>query len=121
MSERRWPQSIYGEGEEPDYRFSLANERTFLAWLRTGLALVAAGVALDVVDLPMGEGAKLALAGVLLVLGGLSAVLAWLRWSGSERAMRRGEPLPALGVAAMIVSGSLLLLTVVALLVVALR
>ena len=36
----RW----YEEGEEPDYRFTLANERTFLAWLRTALALIAGGV-----------------------------------------------------------------------------
>ena len=31
-----------GETREMDYRFSLANERTFLAWIRTALALVAA-------------------------------------------------------------------------------
>lgn len=112
---------MYGEGDEPDYRFSLANERTFLAWLRTGLALVAAGVAVDVVDLEIGEGVKLALAGILLGLGGLSAVLAWLRWSRSERAMRRAEPLPALGASAMLFTASLLLLSAIALVVVALR
>jgi uncharacterized membrane protein YidH (DUF202 family) len=32
---KRW---LYGEGSEPDYRFSLANERTLLAWVRTALA-----------------------------------------------------------------------------------
>lgn len=121
MSDKRWPDWVYGEGEEPDYRFSLANERTFLAWLRTALALVAAGVAVDVVDLGMGEGVKRAFAGVLLILGGLSSVLAWLRWSGSERAMRRGGALPALGVAAMGITGVLFVLTAVALLVVATR
>ena len=40
--DRRFPRSVYGEGEEPDPRFSLANERTFLAWLRTALAMYAA-------------------------------------------------------------------------------
>ncbi len=34
-------------GEAPDYRFSLANERTFLAWVRTALGFLAAGVGLD--------------------------------------------------------------------------
>ena len=34
-------------GEAPDYRFSLANERTFLAWIRTALGFLAAGVGLD--------------------------------------------------------------------------
>ena len=44
----RWPGSVYREGVEPDPRFTFANERTFLAWLRTSLALVVAGVAVDV-------------------------------------------------------------------------
>jgi len=43
MREPTWRQ----DGEEPDYRFSLANERTFLAWIRTALALLAGGVLLD--------------------------------------------------------------------------
>src|SRR3546814_12012733 len=51
----RWPAFVYDEGEEPDYRFSLANERTFLAWIRTSLALLAAGVTVDVVDLSLSD------------------------------------------------------------------
>ena len=43
MRELSWRQ----QGEEPDYRFSLANERTFLAWIRTALAVLAGGVILD--------------------------------------------------------------------------
>jgi hypothetical protein len=30
---------------EPDYRFTYANERTFLAWVRTSVALIGVGVA----------------------------------------------------------------------------
>ena len=48
---RRWPSWVYGAGSTPDPRFSMANERTFLAWVRTSLALLAGGVALDAVDL----------------------------------------------------------------------
>lgn len=44
---KRWPTSLYEIGEEPDPRFSFANERTFLAWIRTALALLAAAVAVD--------------------------------------------------------------------------
>ena len=91
---RRWPHWVYGEGEEPDYRFSFANERTFLAWIRTSLALVAAGVAVDVVDLSLSEGLQDALAGTLVVLGMASAGVAWVRWAMAERAMRTGAPLP---------------------------
>lgn len=91
----RWPRWVYESGSEPDYRFSFANERTFLAWLRTALALLAGGVALDAIDLSMSPGLQVALAVVLVALGLVCAVAAWLRWARAERAMRRQEPLPS--------------------------
>lgn len=94
---RRWPAWIYDHGEEPDYRFSFANERTFLAWIRTALALVAAGVALDVVDLPGSSHAQAVAAIALILLGMISASFAWARWALAERAIRRAEPLPSFG------------------------
>lgn len=91
----RWPGWVYGSGEEPDYRFSFANERTFLAWIRTALALLAAGVALDAISLDVPARAQVALATTFVTLGLLCAVAAWFRWARSERSMRRAEPLPA--------------------------
>ena len=79
-------------GERPDYRFSLANERTFLAWLRTGLALIGGGLA--VAQFLSGGIARDALALVLLALGGLVAVRALDHWARSERAIRQGADLP---------------------------
>lgn len=43
----RRPKSVYDVGSEPDPRFTLANERTFLAWIRTVLAVITGGVAVD--------------------------------------------------------------------------
>jgi putative membrane protein len=80
-------------GDRPDYRFSLANERTFLAWLRTGLALIGGGLA--VAQFLDGEGImRDALALVLVGLGGAVAVRAVDHWSRCERAIRRGGELP---------------------------
>lgn len=93
--DRRFPRSVYGEGEEPDVRFSLANERTFLAWIRTGLALLAVGVALEALDVPIHPGFRLAAAIVFLVLGTVVPVQAWRSWVATERALRRSRPLPA--------------------------
>lgn len=83
------------EGVDPDYRFSLANERTFLAWVRTALALLAGAVAVDQL-LPPFEvpGARTALATVLALLGLLVAGAAYRRWASVEQAMRRSAPLP---------------------------
>jgi putative membrane protein len=91
----RFPRWVYGAGEEPDARFSLANERTFLSWIRTGLALSAAGVALEALDLPIAAGLRLASALILVFLGVVTPVLAWLRWAALERGMRLSRPLPS--------------------------
>ncbi|NYG59907.1 putative membrane protein [Nocardioides daedukensis] len=97
MASSRWPAFVYDEGEEPDYRFSLANERTFLAWIRTSLALLAAGVAVDVVDLSLSATSQHLLAVLLVSAGLVTSVASWVRWALAERAMRRREPLPSFG------------------------
>jgi putative membrane protein len=104
---RRWPSWVYGSGEDPDARFSMANERTFLAWIRTAMALLAGGVALDVVGLDLSTAAQHGLAVLVLGLGILCAVMSWVRWARSERAMREGHPLPAPGLGAVLAAGLL--------------
>ncbi|MEV4197606.1 YidH family protein [Micromonospora globbae] len=95
---RRWfdPRELRSVGSTPDYRFSLANERTFLAWLRTGLALVAGGLAAAqfLPPLPLRH-LREAIAIALLLLGGAVAVRAVDHWARTERAIRLGEELPA--------------------------
>ncbi|WP_363321329.1 DUF202 domain-containing protein [Saccharomonospora sp.] len=81
--------------EEPDYRFSLANERTFLAYLRTALALDAGALAVvqllpDVASVPVRQ----ICAVVLGTLGCVLSVVAYRRWTANQRAMRKGAPLP---------------------------
>lgn len=97
----RWPGWVYDTGEEPDYRFSFANERTFLAWIRTALALLAAGVALDALDLSLPDREQYLLALLFVSIGMVSALAAWFRWARAERAMRRSAPLPAFGLGAL--------------------
>jgi putative membrane protein len=82
-------------GEIPDYRFSLANERTFLAWIRTGLALMAGGLACAQFLPPLAIAhLREIIAAVLLALGGLVAVRAVDHWARIERAMRLKQDLP---------------------------
>ena len=83
-------------GTEPDARFTFANERTFLAWSRTALALVVAGLAI-VQLLPPFPGVPVGrpLLGLpLIALGGVLAVTAYTEWVRSQHALRRGEPMP---------------------------
>ncbi len=93
---RLWwsPARIADEGDTPDYRFSLANERTFLAWLRTALALIAGDFAVDQFLPGLPDGWRIALALGLLASGVLCALRAVHHWVRCERAMRRGEDLP---------------------------
>jgi putative membrane protein len=84
------------DGTEPDPRFTFANERTFLAWSRTALALVVAG--LGVVQLlpafPGVPWGRHVLGVPLIVFGAVVAVTAYGEWARNQRAMRHGEPLP---------------------------
>ena len=76
-------------------QYELANERTYLAWLRTGLALVAAGVAADRLLPVVGMPWVRQTIGITLVLAGaVTAALARRRWELLDRAFREGRPLP---------------------------
>jgi putative membrane protein len=80
---------------EPDYRFTLANERTFLAWQRTALGLLAAAVAVvHLVPETTIPGTRHVLGVLLAVLATATAAVGMLRWQQVDRAMRRGTPLP---------------------------
>ena len=85
---------MYGRGEEPDPRFTFANERTFLAWIRTGLALLATGVALEGLSVPADDDARRVLVTVLVVLGAIASGGAFVRWARAELALRESRPLP---------------------------
>ncbi|MFD5426336.1 YidH family protein [Streptomyces sp. NPDC127084] len=93
---RLWvsPGQIREEGRTPDYRFSLANERTFLAWIRTALALIAGGFAVDQFLPDLRWGVRVGLSLALIGAGVLCALRGVNHWVRCERAMRRGEDLP---------------------------
>ena len=105
-----------GPADHPDYRFTLANERTFLAWIRTALALVAAGVA--VVQLvpvfSFFRGGRHLLGVLLILLAMVVSGTSYLRWQRNERALRLNEPLPRSRLPWLIATG-LVLITVLAL------
>lgn len=107
---RLWfsPARIHAQGETPDYRFSLANERTFLAWLRTALALVGGGFAVAQFLPDLHRSVRAAVAVVLLVGGALVAARAVNHWVRVELAMRRGEDLPSTRFPAFLAAGVIL-------------
>lgn len=97
---RRWLASRAGRerrleqtGSDPDPRFTFANERTFLAWNRTALALIAAGLAAAQFLRFNLHGLRLIIAVPLIVLGAALALASYLHWEDSERAMRLRQPL----------------------------
>lgn len=86
---------VFPNGSEPDPRFTLANERTFLAWMRTALAFIAGGVALEAFsDASIDETTRRVLAVVVVSVGLLIGLSAAFRWVAVERSMRERRPLP---------------------------
>lgn len=105
-----WRERILGGGQEPDPRFTLANERTFLSWIRTSLALVAGGVAVEALTQHIFEPqVRTLLAVVLLVLGTLLAAGAFTRWLRLERSLRHQRPIPLPLIAPMLGLGAALI------------
>lgn len=91
----RDPRTIQRVGSRPDYRFSLANERTFLAWIRTALAFSAAGLAVAQFLTEVSAGWRSAIAVALVVMGSACALWGLVHLTGTELAIRQGLELPA--------------------------
>lgn len=101
-------------GHQPDYRFSLANERTFLAWIRTALALIAGAIGTDQFATHLGSPKmRVSLTLLLFAVGGLLGGLAYRRWARTELAMRveadvpRTMMLPMLGAFVVVLATAL--------------
>lgn len=83
------------EGKTPDYRFTLANERTFLAWIRTALALMAGAVGIEQFSPELSSaGLRITLSLLLLSTACGMGIMAWRRWRQNEHAMRLEKNLP---------------------------
>lgn len=113
-----FPREVREVGTTPDYRFSLANERTFLAWIRTALAMIGGGLAVAQFVPPLAvPHVREIMAVGLILIGAVCAVRAVDHWVRSELAMRRREPLPASRfpaiLALLVFFGAILLLVVV--------
>jgi putative membrane protein len=101
---RRFPQDVFDDGEEPDPRLSQSNERTFLAWVRTALALLAGAVAVHTPAVDLDVWVKTIASLCLLAAAGLAIAQSWTRWRATERAIRSGTPLPGFGGPVMLAS-----------------
>ena len=109
--------SLREVGQDPDPRFTFANERTFLAWNRTALALIGAGLAAgQLLDFDS-ETVRLLVALPPVLLGGVLAISSYRRWEANERAMRLGQPLPVIGPPRFVPPASAALAVLVAVLV----
>lgn len=105
------------ESEEPDYRFTYANERTFLAWVRTSVALIGVGVAAVQFLPPLAvEGGRRAVGTAFIALGAVICLVAHRQWVRNDRAMRAGAALPPSVLVPVVTVGVALLAVVVAVL-----
>jgi putative membrane protein len=101
-----WRERLMAQGRSPDPRLTMANERTFLAWIRTSLAMIAGGVGIAAfVDDAIPAWLRVTVSCVLLVIGIALALGSFLRWRDAEAAMRRGDELTITSLAPLVSSG----------------
>jgi len=104
------PRQLSEVGDEPDPRFTLANERTFLAWTRTALGLLVTGLAVSEFLDSEPRAARLVISVPLILIAGVIGLMCYPRWRVLERALRLSRPLPsapaaaALGIAIALVA-----------------
>lgn len=114
-----WRTGPERDGTPADPRFSFANERTFLAWNRTALALIGGGLlAAQLLHVGL-NGARLLLGLPLIVLGAGAGIAGATRWRAAERALRLRVPLPVSRLAPALLgagAGGIAVLSVVVLL-----
>ncbi|MEA2285961.1 MAG: putative rane protein [Solirubrobacteraceae bacterium] len=112
------PRDRHEIGEEPDERFTLANERTYLAWIRTAIALIGGGLAAGQLLQFESTAARLLVSLPPIILGALLALTSYRRWQANQRALRLGEPLPSGGPPRLLAAGIGAVAVVVAVIVV---
>ena len=94
-SRSRIARRVFPDGVDPDPRFTLDNERTFLSWIRTALAFIGGGIAVEAFTSEIfTPGLRATLSIVLMVIGFILAAGAAVRWHRIESAMRRKTSLP---------------------------
>ena len=77
--------------EALDRRVMLANERTFLAWNRTALALIAGGLAVSQLAKRSTSSVTLIAALALIAFGALTSLAGYEHWRRNDVAIRLGE------------------------------
>jgi putative membrane protein len=84
----------FGADTNLDPRFTFANERTFLAWTRTSLALIGAGLAVAQF-LKLGVRVAPLLTGIgLIALGAATSLTSYRQWQRNQRALQQRQPVP---------------------------
>jgi putative membrane protein len=91
-------------------REHLANERTLLAWVRTGVSLISFGLVVERIGAQVGPAGASGIFGVALaVLGCLTLVMGTIQFLRSRRGISTGDFVPAAAAYLVIVAGSLAL------------
>ncbi len=114
-SRHRLRGSLQRVGSPPDFRVSFANERTFLAWTRTALALIGGGLAASRLLRLKLDGGRLTIGLILIAMGGMAAIAAFIRWRRSELALRLGERMPRSRLVPALLAAGIALVAVAAL------